>query len=167
MGRAGGNQPGAPESARAAPRQPLSGLRFFSVTSLSASWSAPCPLQHQGEAGQLSTTVTASPKDTGPGEGQAGQDGVCFVSPTALPRAGSSPSLSTPAGPQTVSKGKCAFSLACVQSKYFIQLIWAPQSSCVIFFYESVHSPLSPQAGPRGHLWHIPEAASVSQCLSG
>lgn len=28
-----------------------------------------------------STTVTVSSKDVGPGEGKAGQDGVCFVSP--------------------------------------------------------------------------------------
>lgn len=46
-----------------------SGWRFFGVTSLSAFWPGPCPLQHQGEAGWLSTTVTVSHKDTGPGEG--------------------------------------------------------------------------------------------------
>lgn len=79
---------------------------------------------------------------------------------TALPRAGGSPSLSTSAGPQTVSKGKCAFSLACEQSKYFIQLLWAPPPVRLhlTFLYGSAHSPLSSQAGPCDPLWPIPDA---------
>lgn len=100
----------------------------FGVTSPSASWprppQPPTPAAVERWHSQVPGSLFPPTQDTDPGEGQAGPDGVGLVSVSALPRSGSNTSLSTPAGPQTVSKGQCAFPLACMPSKYFIQLLW-------------------------------------------
>ena len=97
-------------------------------------------------------------QDTDPGEGQAGPDGVGLVSVSALPRSGSKRPSQPRQGLRQSPKANVLF-LWLVCRLNTLSNCHGSTSSCLIFLYGAVHSPLSSQAGPWDHWGHIPETA--------